>query len=241
MQFLQNIHGINDIIKKIKEYQTYILLGIGITAMLVGSTYGYLYYKKNKEEKAYRALVTALEYVDAPISKELDKQEDFKYIGKKEFASEKEKWEKVASVCQEAYKKHCGAGIAPLFLVYHAEALTQQKHHDKAIDVLQKAIAAMRNDAVKDYFEVKLALMMLDAKKDEGLAMLQRLAAKTDSVAHDRALYSLGEYYWYKKDFAQARNYWNQFMVAYGKAEKNISPFASHVKEKLKLIDSDAA
>ena len=131
-----------------------------------------------------------------------------------------------------------------MFLVYQAEALVHLGKLKEATDVLRKAIDNMVNEKVKSYFEVKLALMLIDSKKDisveQGVSLLKKLALKEDNVSHDLVLYNLGEYYWHKKEFGEARNYWNQFLLKYGKAEKNISPFVAAVKDKLKLIDSDA-
>ncbi len=240
MQTLQ----FNDLIKKIKEYQNYILLFLVLSGVIVGGFYGITYYKKSREEKAYRSLVLALEYFNAPIKEKDSKdQTDLSFLIKKEFKTETEKWEKVNIEFEKAYNRNASSGLAPMFLVYRSQALVNLGKIDDGIDVLRSAIDLFTQENMKDFFTVRLGLMMIDSKdksKDnEGLKILTDLSLNTESSSHDRALYYLGEYYWHKKDFLMARNYWNRFLVKYGKGEKVISPLTPSVKEKLELIDSD--
>ena len=80
--------------------------------------------------------------------------------------------------------------------------------------------------------------MLLDEKDSaEGLGMLKKLALDEKGVAHDLSLYHLGDYYWHKKNFDEARNYWNQLILRYGKDQKYASPWVAAAKEKLVLID----
>lgn len=244
MKFFREINSISDVIKKAKEYQNQLLMGIGVLALIVGGTVGYLYYKKSQEEKAYRAFVVATEFFDAPVkpsdSKETD---DLNLLGKKEFKTNKEKWEKVASVFKAGYEKHSGSGIASMFLIYHAQALVELGKKDEAKTTLKKAVLNLSDKKVANYFKSKLALMLLDSKNEkevsQGLEMLSSIAGDETSVVHDAALYHLGEYYWYQKKFQESKNYWNQLLLKYGKSEKNPSSWANAAKDKLRLIDAD--
>lgn len=244
MKFFQDIKSVDDVIKKIKENQNRLLVAIGLATLLFGGIYGYLYYKEYKEEKAHRSFVLALEYFNAPVKEAGDTvADDLSFLGKKEFKTEKEKWEKVASVFDESYKENSSSGIAPMFLAYRSEALANLGELLKAIEVLQSAISKMKNDQVKNYFKVKLALMLIDSNDksmvDEGVGLLKEISLNESNISHDLSLYHLGQYYWYKKNFKEAGNYWNQLLLKYGKLEKHASPWAIIAKEKLRLIDAD--
>lgn len=243
MQIFQGINSLDDVLKRIKEHQNQLLAILLSMTLIVGGTYGYLYYKKSREENAYRALVTALEYFDAPIKKADAStiEEDLSFLNKKEFKTEDEKWNKVESIFDTEYQAHRGSGLAPLFLVYRSQALAHLKKLSQAIDVLRSAVSQMKNNQVRDYFNVKLALMLLDSpqKEEEGLEMLKQVSQKESNVVHDMSLYHLGEYYWHKRNFNEARNYWNQLLLKYSEDTKTASPWVSVAKNKLRLIDSD--
>lgn len=234
---------VDDVFKKIKENQGLLLVVLGLIVAMVGGIYGYSYYKKNREESAYRALTLALEYFDAPVKKDGEKAEDMSFLGSKDFKTSDEKWEKVEAVFKKEYEAHKSSGIAALFLAYQSQALVELKKIDDAITVLRAAINTMKSQPVKDYYEIKLALMLVD-KGDatllkEGLDILTQKANKESNVAHDMALYHLGQYYWYEKKYEEARNYWNQLVLKYDKQDRTASPWVTAAKEKLGLIDSD--
>jgi len=243
MEFLRNIRSLNDLVNKVKEYQNQLLAIIGISFLLVGGFYGYSYYKQNREEKAYRTLVESLEYFNAPIKETASEEGDLSFLGKKEFKSEPEKWAKVAEVFEKAAIDHRGSGLAPIFLAYQSEALIQLGKLPEAIAVLRNAVNRMGSGEVEWHFSTKLGVMLLDTKNkemvEEGLGILREIAADETSSAHDLALYHIGEYYWGDKQFKEAKNYWNQLLVKYGKSEKSPSPWATAAKEKLRLIDFD--
>jgi predicted negative regulator of RcsB-dependent stress response len=226
----------------VKERQNAILTVIGLLVALGGLTYGYSYYKRVREEKAYRALVEALEYFDAPIKKDAA-ADQLTVLGKKEFRTTDEKWQKTIDVLQKAYKNNSSSGIAPLFLAYQSEALISQGKLGDAVKMLREALTEMSSGPVKSYYEIKLALMLIDAKTNEsiseGLKILEKFSLDDKNASNDAALYQLGEYYWNNKKFKEAKNYWNQLLLKYGKQEKYSSPWVSVAKEKLRLIDFD--
>jgi hypothetical protein len=238
MNMFHDVHSLGDFIGKIKEYQNQLLVIIGACAVIGFGSWGYLSYREKCEEKAYRTLVASLEYFDAPIKSE-NKETDLAFLDQKEFKTEAEKWEKVATVFKEAYSAHRSSGIAPMFLVYQSQALANLGKTAEAIPVLREAIERMKSEPVKGFYQVKLALMLIDEKSEEGVTLLKQLAAKESSGAHDTALYQLGEYYWHVNNFDEARNYLNQLVLKYGKLERYVSPWVTPAKEKLRLIDSE--
>ena len=235
---------LEDIIKLLTDKKKEILVVGAAVVALSGAFFGYRYYRVQYEENAYKALTEALEYFNAPI-KEKDAEEEFDFVDKKEFATEQLKWEKVASVFKNAYDSFSRAGIAPLFLVYQAEGLVGLGKKQEAISLLEQAIGFFENEDVAEYYRVKRALLQIDADdetvKQTGIATLKSIAAHDKSVAHDMALYRLGEYYWYTKNFEEARNYWNQLILVakYNKDAQYSSQWAQKAREKLQLIDAN--
>jgi len=236
-----------DLIKDIKKYQKQIIAGFVSITLLVGGIYGYVYYKHAKEESAYRAFSQALEYLERPVRKggdtEGDRQDSFIDVMKHEFKSEEEKWAKIDSEFKQAYEKNRGAGIAPIFLTYRAEALIQLGRFDEATKVLRLASSQIKNKPILDYYKSKLALLLIDSKKSdlikEGVGILEKISLDDKSVANDVALYHLGQYYWGLKKYNEAKNYWNQLLLKFGTEANYPSPFVGEAKKKLKLIDFD--
>ena len=246
----KEIRSIDDVIKKIQEYQNQLLVGLGIIVFIIGGVYGLGYYKQRREERAYQTLVSSMKYFDAPVVKKSEKhQDDIGFLEKKEFSTEKEKWERVASVFKDAYDSNSGAGIASIFLAYRAEALVQLGKLDEAIEPVRQTIAGMSNGKTKELYQAKLALMLLDNKNTSeasaGLESLKKLAADDQSVVRDLALYHLGQHYWYTKNFVEAKNYWNQLLLSYKSSDKHQSigdrpsPWVPLAQEKLRVIDRD--
>lgn len=240
------VQSLEEVVKLTQEYQKQLIAGIAAVAILVGGVFGYFYYIETRETSAHRAMVNALEYFDAKITKPGENSTDeFDFIDKKEFATEQEKWEKVADVFGKAYLSNSGSGIASLFLAYQADALAKINKKDDAIALLNKVVGLLSNAELKSYYQVKLALMQMDSeKKDEvekGISILKSISIKDGNVANDTALFRLGQYYWYEKNFTEARNYWNQLLLKFGTKTKYPSPWVSVAKEKLELIDSDVA
>jgi hypothetical protein len=169
------------------------------------------------------------------------KKEEIQQASRKFFISHKEKWTEVERVFDDAYQKNKGAGIAPIFLAYKSEALLNLGKRDKAIESLNNAVSYMnKRCATRSYYKMKLALMEIDSDNKtlqaKGLQRLKSIALDQNSYAQDMGLYRLGEYSWYKKDFSEAKNYWNQLLLKYGKKTKKPSWWADLAKEKLRLI-----
>ena len=70
---------------------------------------------------------------------------------------------------------------------------------------------------------------------------MKELSVDEKCVAHDRALYHLGNYYWNNKNFDEAKNYWNQLILVakYNKDAQYSSQWAQKAREKLQLIDAN--
>ena len=234
---------IEDLVAFVIKKQKEIIIGTAAVIVVAGTFFGYRAYRAQYEENAYQALVEGLEYLNAPIREEGEEVE-FDLVEKKEFKDEIEKWEKVVAVFENSYDSFSRAGIAPMFLAYLSEGLLKQGKKAEAVAALEKALYQIKNDAVADYYRVKLALVQVDmgddALREKGLGVLKELAANDKGVAHDLALYRLGEYYWFAKNFEEARNYWNQLVLLtrYSQDAPFPSPWAERAKDMLGHIDA---
>lgn len=216
------------------------LFGLAGVATLALSVTGYVYYREHVQAKAHKDFIDALRYYDAPVN------------GKKtlmigdtiEFATDDEKWKKVEEVFKQGYNNNRSSGISSIFKAYQANALANMGNLESAIDTMDSAVSSIPNKDVKDFYSLKLALMKLDspqqAIQNSGFAELKKIAEDEQNDAHEAGLYYIGYYFWTQKDYAQVRNYWQQYMVKYGMKDlKQQSGFADVVRTKLKLISAD--
>lgn len=218
-----------------------VVIGIAAIVALALAGVGYHFYNQRAQARGHKAFIDALRYYDAPVATGRPTVISDVNV---EFGAEAEKWNKVEQVFKDGYDKNKNAGIASMFLVYQADALTRLNKIDQAIAILADAVKMMPNDPLKDFYRLKLSLVKMDSSKEpvkqEGFAELKKLAEGSSSYAHEAALYYIGYYFWTQKDYTQAQNYWQQLMVKYGlKDAKEQSGFAELVRGKLKLISSE--
>ncbi|MFH1643674.1 MAG: hypothetical protein ABIA74_00665 [bacterium] len=197
----------------------------------------YLIRQGQVQANAHKDFVYAMEYFNAPVVSKESKSVSF---DTKEFTSADAKWSKVEELFKRAYENNKSAGLAPIFLAYQSEALLNQDKLKEATDILKKSVGFISDKDLKSYYQVKLALMQIDSGdeslKQGGIAILKELAVNDKCAANDRALYHLGDYYWQNKNFDEAKNYWNQLILKYGKSSLKPSLFAANAKPRLKLI-----
>ena len=227
----------DEIVKRFKWVLAFFILSVAAG----GAVYGYKYYRSGVEQQAHKAFLECMNYFDAPIG-EAQKEIDIFGIEKVSFATTDEKWSKVAEVFKKAYATNSSSGIAPLFLNFQAEAFIKQNKLIDAIALQKKAVVELRDPHLKSVYSIKLSLMQLDSGdhvvRQNGFDLLKSIAEDSKSVVHDFALYHIGLHFWHEKDFALAKNYWNQLVLAYGQDSKHPSPWAAQAREKLKLIAS---
>ena len=224
--------------KFITENKEKFILGlIGVVTLIVLVAW-YMISQGQVQVNAHKDFTYAMEYFNAPVISEKDDSSiDF---DTKEFKTKEEKWVKVESLFRKGYEDNKSSGLAPIFLAYQSEALLNMGKNLEAISVLKKAVNLVSSEEVKSYYQVKLALMQIDSDdknmQNDGLSILKELAVNDKCVANDRALYHLGNYFWNSKKFDEAKNYWNQLVLKYGKSAEKPSFYVSKAKPKLKLI-----
>ncbi|MCB9493508.1 MAG: hypothetical protein H6679_04515 [Epsilonproteobacteria bacterium] len=218
-----------------------VLLAAAVVAVVVAGYFGYQWYFARMQQKAHYDLMQVVKVFEGRISrkKSADDNSDIPV-----FASSDEKWQEVERVCDRAFEQNKGSGLAGIFLTYKADALQRLDKPEKAIEALSQAIELIKSQELKDFYSIKNALVKIDSGnerfKQEGVQTLVQAAQTPHHYAHEQALYHVGYYFWTEKDFAQAKNYWQELLVKYsGKDSPLQSGYADLVKPKLKLISAD--
>lgn len=206
----------------ILKYKKEFIIGlIALVILILGSIF-YYFYKDSVQKRAQRDFVSCVKFLDAKVD------------------SQVEKWTKVEQVFKKGYQDNKGSGLAPIFLAYQADALLKLDKAKDAVEVLQKAVSMLSSSALKSYYQVKLALVKMDLKDQEslnqGLEILKNIALKDQDLAQDLALFRLGEYYWFNKNYSEVKNYWGQLIAKFGKDSKRPSIWSETAEQKLKLI-----
>lgn len=239
MEFFKNplMHQLEKLYEYVKNNKKQVSIIAVILLIASGLIPWYFIHKSIVEVRAHRDLVRAMEYFQASVVGPSATSISF---DTKEFKTKEEKWTKVEDLFRQGFENNKSSGLASIFLAFRAQALWEQGKQEEAVEVLKNAIDTMPSQELKDSYKIKLALQEIDCEnkslQDDGLSLLKELAINEKSVCHDRALYNLGNYFWHKKQFDEARNYWNQLIIKYGKSAKKPSAFVAKAKEKLKLI-----
>jgi tetratricopeptide (TPR) repeat protein len=220
---------------KIMEYKTLSIIVSSLAVFLFIGFFGIKFYRDMTSVRAHKTLALAIKTINASVNPRLkeDNLQDNK------FKTEDSKWKTAEQELRLGYEKNKNSSLAPMFEVLQSESLVNLGILDEAVKVLKSAVTKINSASVKQYYDIKLSLMQMDSKSDvqvkEGLNRLQSIANDQKNFAHAQALFRLGEYYWFEKDFDQVKNFWQRFMVKYGNDE-SLHLQVDVVKTKLSLI-----
>jgi tetratricopeptide (TPR) repeat protein len=240
MEFLKNFfhNAVDTIVENKRQVALALLAALGISA-------GYMVYRGYRhrcELSAQRALADALKYFDGDVKGKQQREEQD--LEARIFDSAQQKWQESAQAFRNAYEHNSSTSIASMFLAYESECYLRLGDLKKAIEILRNALPLITVSQLHQEYSLKLALMLLDAsdvEEQEGLKMLEAAAQAKGSLVQDAALYRLGEYYWCKNQFNDAKKYWNQLVTEFadrGEGDKFNSPWAELADPKLHLIES---
>lgn len=234
----------NPLVDKIKEMPSFwaknksiIINYIIAIVAVIGIFVGYIFYKNMINKDAQRDFLVAMQVYNGKVVKTATDEK----LGVNEFRTEAEKWEQVDKIFDEMYKKNSGSGIAPFFLAYRVEALINLNKLVLAIDVQKELLKKIPNKSnLQPLNKIKLSLMQIDTKIEDrvkdGISELTSIAYDSSCSAQDAALYHLGEYYFYEKNYKEAANYWNQLVLKFDKNIEYPSVYVELAKPKLKTI-----
>lgn len=193
----------------------------------------YRYMAHQAKMAAHKELVQLMRMIDEPIKIAGDGAEALRG------SMEQQKWERVATVAQKNAQEFKGTKLGATFMAIYADALSGQNKAKEAVEAMRKAVDSMSVTTVRDYYQLKLALMLVDQaddkEKKEGIELLKKITENPKHTAHDRGLYYLGEYFWINKQYVEAKNCWQQFVVKYG-SEKGAGELVDKAKERLELL-----
>jgi tetratricopeptide (TPR) repeat protein len=231
---VDKLNKILDFIVDNKKAVAIYIMAFAFLGLIFG---GYVYYRSGVERRAHKDLLTALKTFDAKVVNTATDEN----LSSDVFSTQENKWKAVDSVFNKFYEKNQSSGIASGFLAYRVEALLNLDLIAEAIEVQKLLIKKMPSkSALIPYNKIKLALMYIDTDIEDqvklGLDNLRLIAYEQGSVAQDEALYRLGQYFWNKKDFKEAANYWNQLTIKFGKNAKYPSSRAEEIRPMLKTI-----
>lgn len=192
-----------------KRYINIVVIGALIVILSTVIAFGYRWYIVAREQAAQQGLITTLgEYVRIAQS------------------GKKEEWEYGYTLFKLEHDQHTRSYLSPYFMTLEADALYNQGKHEEAIALMKQAVAALPSDGpTSSLYTMKYALMLTEvaATREEGLAILKKLAEDTHNKNQDAALFYLGNYYKSQGDYEQAHATWQQLIDAY----KNYTGFAS--------------
>jgi hypothetical protein len=206
-----------------------VLQGLAGVAVLAIGVSVYQYIANQTRMAAHKELMELLRIVDEPV---------MAGEGVKAQA-EAEKMTRIVTMADKKYQEYKSTPLAAAFLAIKADALDAQDKTGEAIAVMRQAVSAMSAVTVKNYYQLKLALMLMDqqdeAAQKEGLDVLRKMSNDPKNSAHDRSLYYLGYHAWINKQYSEAKNYWQQLVVKYG-SERNSLELVEKAKEHLELL-----
>lgn len=197
-------------------------------------------YRQWAHAQSYKAFLSALKYYDAPVVAGISRDKDDEIT----FPDNQTKYKKVEELLISGFNSYKSTAVGCMFGIILSDLFITEGKNDQAIKVLSKAASYVPSQSLKEFYLLKLTLLKMDSEdeknKKEGLESLKAMAENVNGYTHEASLYHLGFYYWNKKEYQDAQNYWRQLITRYGiKASGKQSGFADMAKQKLNLISTD--
>ena len=204
-----------------------------------GGVVGWRAYRNGCEARAHKS------YLDIVRLVNIDVKGDSK-DSSSSFANAQEKNEAIISLGELFVSQHGSTSFAPTVLAFVARSLNDLGKKEEARLKMHAAEKACSSADLRQVYALTAALMDIDAQdsaiQEQGLAELKGLAKNTSSVVCDAALFYLGEYFWSKKNYQEARLWWAQLVNIADKKQTELgtdvtSVWVGAAREKLSLID----
>lgn len=201
------------------KYQKIIVsLFLAFAFIVAGGVYWFITYT-TKKQVAYQSLAEVLSEV-------------------KKAHKSSELWSDIAFGGKTGAQQFSNTPVAAYFFFLQAEALLQDKNEQEALQVMQKAFDVLDSKSiVYDLFLLKFARIKMAIEdplvKKEGVALLQELATKKNSLIQDKALYYQAEYYEGEGMVAESMDVWEK--LAAFKQEDLVSPWVVLAQERIRV------
>ncbi|MBA3752099.1 hypothetical protein H0X06_04885 [Candidatus Dependentiae bacterium] len=190
------------------EKKLYAGMGLLLASSIIGAGYlGYSWYKKNKEQAAYKDLSESIEgYIKASTSA---------LSSKKSFSPQ---WTDVQRAFKIGAEINSSSSLYPYFLAYQADVLLQQGQNTEAIQIMDDAIAHLdRTHPLYYLYALKNALMKTDSQdaslSQAGREALEKLANDNANLLQDRAQYYSALDAYYRGDSGAAQKRFQQIIA----------------------------
>lgn len=218
------------------KYVKETLLGVAILSSLFLGYFLHSYYVKQREQKAFGALVEVVE------SFEKSQYEMFSSDKNKGPEKVDEIWSDTQVLTNALYEENKGSYLAPYFLMYKSQiALERGGNLEEALKILEQALQQIsKSTEMYSLFNLKRIKMSLDSQdkkiKQAALKDLQELCKDNKGYSFEEGSFLLGSYYLYQGDIQKARETWENMLKFVDKKLLIQSPWVKQVEEKLDSI-----
>ncbi len=215
-----------------KPYVKEVLMLATLGLCLGLSHFGYRWYMKQQDMKAFSALVEVARSYETAVQKSRSAHNE----------SEENPWEDTEVLLQAFIDAHAGSNLAPYFTMYQAQlALDKDNDYQTACDCMEKGLKKLSKSSVfYDMFSLKYTKMLLDhpdnAVVKKALQDLENIAQDRSNYCSSEALYLLGAYYQFHGDMDKAVNFLKILAEEYSEQAIVVSPWAQLAQEKLKTL-----
>ena len=191
-----------------------------------GGWKAYSSYVKNNEQKAQVAFSHAL---------------DEYHLLLQSAGTDDSRWDDSSISFKAIAQKYPNTVYGTFADVFVSDIALQKGSMEESIALLEQWVSKnSEKNSLYYLYKTRLALLYCDAQKtQEGIALLQELAALDKNKQKDMAQFFLGYYYWTTNDISQARQAWQMLIDENKKqAPEGSSPWAAIAESKLRYIAS---
>ena len=209
------------------------LLIASLGAVFLGlSHFGYRWYMKQQDMKAFSALVEVARSYETAAQKARSARN----------ASEENPWEDTEVLLQAFVVAHAGSNLAPYFTMYQAQlALDKDHDYQAACDCMEQGLKKLSKSSVYyDMFRLKYIKMLLDsadeAVRAKALNDLEAIAFDRSNYSSSEALYVLSAYHQFHGNMDKSVEALKALAEDYAEQAIVVSPWARLAQEKLKTL-----
>lgn len=233
----KNIANVCSIVKDktSAQYAKETLLGVGVLAMGLIGYNAHSFYLKNREERAFGALIEVSESFDRT-------QYEIEHEVNSDKINNETMWQDTEVLTDALYKQNSGSFLAPYFLIFKSQiALERGASIDEVIAIIEEALKLIpRGTPLFELHNLKRILMSFDSL-DESVrkkALSDLIVAAKDERGYsfEEASYMLGLYYMSQNDMSQASEAFERVLKNSEEKALFVSPWVKSAEEKLASI-----
>jgi predicted negative regulator of RcsB-dependent stress response len=218
----QGYFSVSRYVRQFKYARELFLAGVLLVVAILGFL-SYRWYVSYREQAAQQALAESIELVH-----------------KASAANTPDEWASVATRLQLAYDQHSHSYMAPYFLAFRAQALSEMGKKAEAQELMETVVKTIpASSELAPLFKTRQALMLLDAHDEQeqrrGLQLLQALAQDIHNRAQDMAQFYLGSYFAAHGKTEEAFQAWHT-LINNQQDGKYTSPWVAQAQRQLSVL-----